>query len=51
MVGIVVDDIVLDCTSYKKKHPGGKAIMEGFGGQNCTWQVCGKGEDYLFGFS
>lgn len=38
--GIVVDGIVLDCTYFKKKHPGGKAIIESFGGQDCSWQVC-----------
>ncbi|KPI43945.1 uncharacterized protein AB675_6174 [Cyphellophora attinorum] len=35
---IVVDDIVLDCTEFKRKHPAGKSIIEGFGGHDCTWQ-------------
>lgn len=38
--GIVVDDIVLDCSEFKNRHPGGKGIIEGFGGQDCSWQVC-----------
>lgn len=35
----MVDDIVLDCTDFKYKHPAGKSIIEGFGGCDCTWQV------------
>ena len=35
---IVVDDIVLDTTSYIAKHPGGQQIIRGFGGQDCSWQ-------------
>ena len=35
---IVVDNIVLDVTSYICTHPGGQLIIRGFGGQDCTWQ-------------
>ncbi|TKA83470.1 hypothetical protein B0A55_00564 [Friedmanniomyces simplex] len=35
---IVVDSIVLDATEYQKKHPGGRQIIAGFGGRNCSWQ-------------
>ena len=36
--GIVVNNVVLDVTEYHVKHPGGRAIISGFGGQDCTWQ-------------
>ncbi|KAK3653197.1 hypothetical protein LTR56_004733 [Elasticomyces elasticus] len=36
---IVVDNIVLDVTDYQQKHPGGRQIIAGFGGQDCSWQV------------
>ncbi|KAK4891787.1 hypothetical protein LTR27_009639 [Elasticomyces elasticus] len=35
---IVVDNTVLDVTDYQQKHPGGRQIIAGFGGQNCSWQ-------------
>lgn len=35
---IVVNDIVLNCTTYINKHPGGRQIIQGFAGQNCGWQ-------------
>ena len=36
--GVVVDDLVIDCTSYVLRHPGGQQIIRGFGGQNASWQ-------------
>jgi cytochrome b involved in lipid metabolism len=36
--GIVVDNTVLDCTSYVLRHPGGQQIIHGFGGQDASWQ-------------
>ncbi|KAK5697186.1 hypothetical protein LTR97_007321 [Elasticomyces elasticus] len=36
---IVVDSTVLDVTDYQQKHPGGRQIIAGFGGQDCSWQV------------
>jgi len=38
LVGIVVDGIVLDCTEYCSRHPGGRMIIQGFGGQDASWQ-------------
>ena len=38
VLGIVVDSVVLDCTEYITKHPGGRQIVQGFGGQDCSWQ-------------
>lgn len=38
-LGIVIDDTVFDCTEYIASHPGGRAIIENFGGQDCSWQV------------
>jgi len=35
---IVVDDTIYDCSEYIEKHPGGRQIMRGFGGQDCSWQ-------------
>ena len=35
---VVVDSLILDCTSYIHKHPGGASIIKGFGGQDCSWQ-------------
>ena len=40
--GIVVENMVLDCTEFKVKHPGGKGIIEGFAGSDCSWQVSEK---------
>ncbi|KAK0263205.1 hypothetical protein B0A54_00569 [Friedmanniomyces endolithicus] len=36
---IVVDTIILDATEYQEKHPGGRQIISGFGGRDCSWQV------------
>lgn len=36
--GIVVDSVVLDVTEYQTKHPAGRSILMGFGGQDCSWQ-------------
>lgn len=36
--GIVVDDIVYDCTDFVKEHPGGDQIIRSFGGDDCSWQ-------------
>ncbi|KUL81496.1 hypothetical protein ZTR_09991 [Talaromyces verruculosus] len=35
---IVIDQVVYDCTDYMPEHPGGKAILENFSGQCCSWQ-------------
>ena len=35
---IVVDTKVIDCTTYISKHPAGRSIIQGFGGQDCSWQ-------------
>jgi len=37
--GIVVDTIILDATEYQEKHPGGRQIISGFAGRDCSWQV------------
>ena len=37
--GIVVDDVVLHCTNFRKRHPGGASIIEGFAGKDCSWQI------------
>lgn len=37
--GIVVDEVVFDCTEYVSEHPGGRSVIENFGGQDCSWQV------------
>lgn len=36
--GIVVDNVVLDCTTFISRHPGGRQIIQGFAGQDCGWQ-------------
>ena len=33
-----MSDTVLDVTEYAHKHPGGRSIIAGFAGQDCTWQ-------------
>lgn len=38
MIGIVVEDIVYDCTDFISEHPGGEKIIQSFAGQECTWQ-------------
>lgn len=35
---IVVDNVVLDVTSFQHRHPAGKSIIQGFGGLDCSWQ-------------
>ncbi|KAK4549936.1 hypothetical protein LTR36_005237 [Oleoguttula mirabilis] len=35
---IVVDTVVLDVTEYQNQHPGGRSIIAGFRGQDCSWQ-------------
>ena len=36
--GIVVSNVVLDVSDYVHRHPGGRSIIAGFAGQDCTWQ-------------
>jgi cytochrome b involved in lipid metabolism len=36
--GIVVDEIVYDCTEFVLEHPGGMQVIESFGGAECSWQ-------------
>lgn len=35
---IVIDGIVLDLTAFASKHPGGRDILERFGGEEVSWQ-------------
>ncbi|KAF7957674.1 hypothetical protein EAE96_003247 [Botrytis aclada] len=35
---IVIDEVVYDCTKFTTEHPGGKGILEGFAGSECSWQ-------------
>ncbi|GAB7352297.1 hypothetical protein MBLNU459_g2751t1 [Dothideomycetes sp. NU459] len=35
---IVVDGLVYDCSSFVHDHPGGKAVIQSFKGQDCSWQ-------------
>lgn len=45
-LGIVIDDIVYDCTDFIHDHPGGITVLESFGGSECSckprsrWQFC-----------
>ena len=34
----MVDGIVVDATEYRSRHPGGRRIIEGFAGQDASWQ-------------
>lgn len=34
--GLVIDEIVYDCTSFVDKHPGGNAVIKSFGGKDCS---------------
>lgn len=34
--GVVIDDIVYDCSSFASKHPGGRAVIMSFGGKDCS---------------
>lgn len=36
--GIVIDDVVYDCSDFTRVHPGGDNVIQSFGGQNCSWQ-------------
>lgn len=38
IAGIVVDNTVYDCTTFALSHPGGKTVIESFGGAECSWQ-------------
>jgi cytochrome b involved in lipid metabolism len=35
-VGLVIDNIVYDCTNFLKDHPGGTTVLESFGGAECS---------------
>ncbi|KXT02698.1 hypothetical protein AC579_3794 [Pseudocercospora musae] len=37
-IWIVVDNVVLDVTDYIGRHPGGRQIVLGFAGSECSWQ-------------
>lgn len=50
--GIVVDDIVYDCTDFVMVHPGGSQVIESFAGAECSWQFWrfhGKAEMEQYG--
>ena len=36
--GIVINNVVYDCTKFIFKHPGGQQIIKSFAGAECTWQ-------------
>lgn len=38
IVGIVIDDLVLDVTRFADVHPGGPEMLLQFGGTQCGWQ-------------
>ena len=35
-LGIVIDEIVYDCTNFVHEHPGGTTVIESFGGAECS---------------
>ncbi|KAH8695459.1 cytochrome b5-like heme/steroid binding domain-containing protein [Talaromyces proteolyticus] len=35
---LVIDDIVYDCSTFARQHPGGEAVLKNFGGKDCSWQ-------------
>jgi cytochrome b involved in lipid metabolism len=37
-IGIVVDEVVYDCSTWADEHPGGDSVIRNFGGQDCSWQ-------------
>ena len=37
-LGIVVDEVVYDCSTWVDEHPGGDSVIRSFGGQDCSWQ-------------
>lgn len=51
-LGIVVDNIVYDCTDFIMVHPGGSQVIESFAGAECSWQFWrfhGKAEMKQYG--
>lgn len=38
-LGIVIDTVVYDCSSFVGEHPGGETVIRSFGGQSCS---CGS---------
>ncbi len=39
LIGIVVENIVYNCTGFIKEHPGGEQVVESFSGDECSRQV------------
>ena len=37
-LGIVIDNVVFDCSAFAFEHPGGENIINSFGGEECSWQ-------------
>ncbi|KIV83434.1 hypothetical protein PV11_05461 [Exophiala sideris] len=37
--GLVIDEIVYDCTSFVDKHPGGDAVIKSFAGKDCSCEL------------
>ncbi len=35
-LGIVIDDIVYDCTTFVTQHPGGASVVRSFAGKDCS---------------
>lgn len=38
--GIVIDDIVYDCSNFISEHPGGEAVIRNLGGSDCSCTLC-----------
>lgn len=36
LLGLVIDNIVYDCSSFVDKHPGGDAVVRSFAGKDCS---------------
>ena len=34
----MIDNIGYDCPGFTRVHPGGDNVIQGFGGQDCSWQ-------------
>lgn len=35
-IGIVIDNVVYDCSEFVAVHPGGDTVIRSFGGQDCS---------------
>ena len=46
--GIVIDEIVYDCSDFISKHPGGEAVIRNLSGSDCSCKLDRPKHQYNF---